>query len=289
MRAKGRNGAARGARGKVGVVARVVDRAFNDPAMSGGLFVLSLTLMAIVSNAMFLQPTSHPEPLFKTRAAEPALAPAGGPALAAARVAEPAPPAIAEIPLPRSRGARRAAAPAQDTASFQPERQVPQIVSDPDQQLAAATQRELARLGLYSGSIDGIAGSRTKAAIARYQAVGGLPVTGEPSPELLELLAAPAPPVPVGPGAETTSAYGGLDVAALERASAIALERDRYRRIQAALNKIGYGPLGVDGQAGPETISAIRRFELDNGLDISGTASDRVLARLVAIGALDST
>ncbi len=286
---EGKKDMARGARGKIGLVARVVDRAFQDPAMSGGLFVLSLTLMAIVSNAMFLQPTSHPKPLFQTRAAEPALAALRTPSPTPAPRAQPASSDIAEVPLPRGRDARTAAAPVEQATAAQPQPPVPQVVSDPYRQRAAAIQRELARLGLYSGSIDGITGSRTKAAIARYQAAGGLPVTGEPSPQLLELLATPTPRAPVRPGAEATTTYQGLDIAAIERANAVASERDRYRRIQVALNKIGYGPLGVDGQVGPETISAIRRFELDNGLDISGTASDRVLTTLVAIGALDST
>jgi peptidoglycan hydrolase-like protein with peptidoglycan-binding domain len=35
--------------------------------------------------------------------------------------------------------------------------------------------------------------------------------------------------------------------------------------IQAALNQLGYGPLTVDGQIGPATIAAIKRFAADNG------------------------
>ena len=39
-------------------------------------------------------------------------------------------------------------------------------------------QRELASLGFYAGPIDGIIGPATRAAIRRYQAKHGLPVTG---------------------------------------------------------------------------------------------------------------
>ena len=63
----------------------------------------------------------------------------------------------------------------------------------------------------------------------------------------------------------------------------------RYERVQTALNRIGYGPVTVDGTPDDETATAIRRFELDNGLPISGNAGEEVVDRLVAIGALPAT
>jgi peptidoglycan hydrolase-like protein with peptidoglycan-binding domain len=62
----------------------------------------------------------------------------------------------------------------------------------------------------------------------------------------------------------------------------------RYQQVQDALNRIGYGPLAVTGGGDEATANAIRRFELDNGLPISGKAGDRVLARLRTIGAMAS-
>jgi peptidoglycan hydrolase-like protein with peptidoglycan-binding domain len=56
--------------------------------------------------------------------------------------------------------------------------------------------------------------------------------------------------------------------------------------IQTALNRIGYGPLPVDGNAGSETLDAIRRFELDNGMPVTGQVGDALVARLYAIGAI---
>lgn len=35
--------------------------------------------------------------------------------------------------------------------------------------------------------------------------------------------------------------------------------------VQAALNALGYGPLTVDGQIGPASMSAIKKYSLDNG------------------------
>ncbi len=60
----------------------IIDRVFENPAMSGGLMVMALTATAIVSNAMFLQSGHHPDPLFMTRpsVAREAAAAASGPA-----------------------------------------------------------------------------------------------------------------------------------------------------------------------------------------------------------------
>jgi TPR repeat protein len=52
----------------------------------------------------------------------------------------------------------------------------------------ALIQQRLADLGLYEGAVDGIAGARTQAAISRYQAANGLPVTGLASAMLLQRL-----------------------------------------------------------------------------------------------------
>ena len=61
---------------------------------------------------------------------------------------------------------------------------------------------------------------------------------------------------------------------------------ETYRRVQLALNQTGYGPIPVDGRQGKETADAIRRFELDYGLPISGQPGEAVMKRLASIGAL---
>ncbi len=58
--------------------------------------------------------------------------------------------------------------------------------------------------------------------------------------------------------------------------------------VQKALNQIGYGPVPEDGVTGEATIAAIRRFELDNGLPITGAAGDTLIERLVSIGAMEA-
>jgi peptidoglycan hydrolase-like protein with peptidoglycan-binding domain len=283
-----------------GVVADLIDRVFENPASSGGLMVVALTATAIVSNAMFLQNGHHPDPLFWTRpaATRPAAKPVAvaRPAPVAAQRQQDTPPLVL-VPLPRPSPQRAAPATSQPP---QPS------AEDVAAQLTTAIQRELARLGLYQGAIDGKQGPRTSAAISAYEHAAGLAVTGLPTPALLGAMRQPLPaPMPkpraaIDNAAQTDSIAeaAALDQREQERAASIAaarqseadlLTQQNYRIVQAALNRIGYGPLAVDGQASPETADAIRRFELEYGLPIEGEATDELIKRMIAIGAIKPT
>jgi peptidoglycan hydrolase-like protein with peptidoglycan-binding domain len=306
-----------------GLVARVAERVFENPAMSGGLFVMALTATAIISNAMLLQSTRHPQPLFTTRP-EPVAA-------------------SDEVPIPRPRADQVGAIGPVAIEPPAPRSPPPELTrpappaAEPD--LLAALQKALADRGLYSGTIDGIIGSRTRTAITAYQKAVGLPVTGEPSAALLDhmrvaslppslpevatiseqppvVVAAPTaePPTPAErtiesvletpPTVAPAEPIAALPIAA-EPASPVERvvakvepppsqtlapsveERNRNLAVQRALNQIGYGPLIEDGALDAGTGDAIRRFELDNGLPLTGTAGDRVVSRLVSIGAMN--
>ncbi len=269
-----------------GAIGRLVDRVFDNPAMSGGLFVMALTASAIVSNALFLQNVRHPEPLFSTR-----------PPLTIDRHV---PPAAVPIPPHRSDETGSIAPPLPRPAPIPPA-----AVEAGDTALLREIQTVLARKGLYLGAIDGKYGELSRSAIAAYEKAEGLPVTGEPSTGLLENMKAaaaapPAPPAPVvaaiPPELPPPSAAAPVQEAALPAPQGPSpqeieaeLKRLRYERVQTALNRIGYGPVPVDGTANEETANAIQRFELDNGLPISGAAGDSVVDRLIAIGALPAT
>lgn len=62
------------------------------------------------------------------------------------------------------------------------------IVSAPDMLMVEDVQAELARRGYYAGNIDGLAGSRTRAAIVAFQQDAGLSVTGLVDQGLLDAL-----------------------------------------------------------------------------------------------------
>ena len=136
-----------------------------------------------------------------------------------------------------------------------------------DQKLVADIQRALAAQGLYNGPVDGKWGARTKTALQAFQQRIGVQATGEPSQAMLASLT-------IGNGVASTDATGSVD------------PRQRLRAVQAALNQIGYGPVKVDGALGPPTADAIRRFELDNGMPITGNAGAELVKKLQTIGAL---
>jgi len=61
---------------------------------------------------------------------------------------------------------------------------------------------------------------------------------------------------------------------------ATALADDRLRDAQAELKKQGFFYGAVDGKDGAETSAAIRRFQIRNGLKVTGTIDDETLAAL---------
>jgi peptidoglycan hydrolase-like protein with peptidoglycan-binding domain len=65
-----------------------------------------------------------------------------------------------------------------------------------------------------------------------------------------------------------------------------ALADDQFRDVQAELKKQGFFYGEVDGKEGPESSAAIRRFQIRNGLKVTGQMNDETLAALgVAKGA----
>ena len=306
------------------MVTRLAVRMIENPAMSGGIIVMALTAVAVVSNALFLQQAHHPEPWFATRPGNAAIAPGSG----EIAVPDPRPRAAhaVEPPLPRVQPA---------DAQPEPGASAPAVAPT----LIADLQRALGARGFYSGKVDGISGSRTRAAIVAYEQSQGLETTGLPSVRLLEhitlspsaapvataapdapdvsiaeLAATPAQPaeIPSVPAVEPVASEAPAGepqaaptemlsyppragtaepvVATKASTSQTAPETGLQRTlsVQKALNLIGYGPVPEDGVANEATIAAIRRFELDNGLPITGAAGDILINRLVAIGAMEA-
>ncbi|HET7715773.1 MAG TPA: peptidoglycan-binding domain-containing protein [Bauldia sp.] len=319
-----------------GLMARIVERIVDNPAMSGGLMVMALTAAAVVSNAVFLQRALHPEPWFMTRPAPVATAPGASDVV---------------VPDPRPRAGPRVMPP---EPRVQPAAAPKPAAPSPAPTLIADLQRALSERGYYRGKIDGISGSRTRAAITAYEKAEGLPVTGQPSdavldhittaslvaakpatagntPQPVTVAAAPAatpsaalemppaakpvaaalpapnesppaveellsyPPSSAGPVAPSPAVVEPQAPTATATATANPpqaslqdIGSQRTLSVQRALNLIGYGPVPEDGIAGEATTGAIRRFELDHGLPITGAAGDTVIDRLVAIGAMDA-
>ncbi|MCW5695237.1 MAG: peptidoglycan-binding protein [Bauldia sp.] len=239
-----------------GFLGRFAGRALRNPGRTLAILLIVGGTGVIGANATFFQTGEHPSPLFSTRGADE------GAASMAAVAAEEAEPVAAP----------RAAAPAEDelarlveTSTETPAAPVnrgPQV-----SQTVTEVQQLLTDLGYRPGTVDGLLGGQTGAAIEAFQRDRGMTVTGDIDASLLSALrqasASPGETVPVAPPPEV-----------------------QLRAVQTALNEAGYGPIEVNGAADADTQDAIRRFQLDNGLGVSGAVDATLIDRMIAIGAM---
>jgi peptidoglycan hydrolase-like protein with peptidoglycan-binding domain len=136
--------------------------------------------------------------------------------------------------------------------------------------LTAQIQKELLKLGLFDGPVDGIAGEKTRTAVADYRRSNGLAASGKLDQKLLDHIRLTA----------------RLTAISAESEPALALKGDdRIEKVQRGLAALGYRPGSFDGFIGKETREAIRAFERDRGWPETGEVSDPLIAELTDIGA----
>ncbi len=135
-----------------------------------------------------------------------------------------------------------------------------------------AVQRELESRGYYGiGSADGVLGLATRAAVMAYEYDHGLPLTADPTEDLLRTII--------------------LGTASSDQPTAVTLRptsnaEQVIRIIQRSLVGLGLGPIKPDGLQGETTIRAIRRFEQQQGLPETGRISGVLVARLAKLTSL---
>jgi peptidoglycan hydrolase-like protein with peptidoglycan-binding domain len=117
-----------------------------------------------------------------------------------------------------------------------------------------ATKKELQAHGYTSGELSGTMDSTTSAAIRAYQSDAGLEVTGEASEALLAHL----------------------------RRNSGKTDTQRALSIEDQLQRHGYLVGPVDGVIDMQSRQAIRTYQADVGLSVTGEADDRLLAHLQA-------
>lgn len=156
-------------------------------------------------------------------------------------------------------------------------------------------QWQLAIHGYDPGTADGVVGWQTQQAIADYQKDANLPVDGQPSAALLSHLQYTNPPVrsarmlaslrsgaapaatrqQPAPTYDPASAYGsgaaGGDLASVPISPDLLFIYTTS--VQQALQAKGYRPGIADGKLGPRTRAAIRRYQQDYGLPVTGEVS----------------
>lgn len=134
-------------------------------------------------------------------------------------------------------------------------------------EITAATQRELQARGYEPGTPDGVPGLVTRAAIMAFEHDHGLALTAEPTEALLRALQA-------GPGAISASAYAAAAKDKRQRVDLV------IRTVQQSLTGLGYAAGKASGRIGEETERAIREFEIDQGLRVTGRISGPLVAKL---------
>ncbi len=152
-------------------------------------------------------------------------------------------------------------------------------------------QWQLAIHGYDPGTSDGVVGPQTQQAIADYQRDANLPVDGQPSAALLSHLQYTNPPVrsarmlaSLGGGAAPAAtqqrpapAYGDDNGTTGGDLASVPISPDLLfiytTSVQQALQAKGYRPGIADGRLGPRTRAAIRRYQQDYGLPVTGEVS----------------
>lgn len=169
-------------RGAATAVALVLLRRPRD-TLAGAAGIAAFA--TIVINALFMQPGPHPAPIFTLKTERPPVVAVAGRESTGA---------LSVLPRPRPSDAPPAARPEPQTtapagAAAKPVAPRPLVID---------IQRELLRRGYYDGSIDGVVGSRTEAAIRDFEQAAGLAPTGEPTDAILKSIA--RAPVKAKPG-----------------------------------------------------------------------------------------
>ena len=235
---------------RLGLMARITSGISRHPWRTALSVVLAGAATAIVANAVFLQSSDHPSPFFATRD-DGAVGAATQDGIVSPNAGGEAAPADAIGRLVEVTVAG-----------------TPQLQTNAASATVVEVQQLLAAQGYDPGIVDGLFGDRTRSAIESYQTQNGLVVTGTVSDTLLASLRAttpnPASEAVILPTAET-----------------------RILAVQTALNQIGYGPVLANGQLSGQTSEAVRSFQLEYGLAITGDIDQALVARMVDIGALE--
>lgn len=247
----------------------------RHPRALGGLVAFGVIFSFVAANALWYQPRRHPAPFLATRAAAD---------LKHASNADPAENIEPGVTV------------------FRIERQSEQkpIEKPKPSELVRRIQAGLAARGLYDGPADGLTGPRTEAAILFFEQTEGMEETGMARQAILDRLDAVASAADASESdadiqTASTSAPPEDEVAALIEASeqpvaVIPAEKPPspalVMKIQKALAGMAYADVKVDGIAGEATRAAIRAFEKNYRLPVTGEPSERVLRKLQSIGAI---
>jgi peptidoglycan hydrolase-like protein with peptidoglycan-binding domain len=138
-------------------------------------------------------------------------------------------------------------------------------------QLVAEIQGALADKGFYDGTIDGVWGGMTDAALRDFAQAAGLSIRSEANGDLLRTIRASKVRAP------RVNSTSSDPIARLLAPS------KRVVAVQRALSDFGYGQVKPTGIPDPATRAAIEKFERDHRLPVTGQVSDQLVRALAAM------
>jgi len=296
-------------RGTIGWIGETIA---ENPGSAGAITAFGVAMTFFTANAVYFQDGQHPSALFATRPEAVRFVPekdaAATPASAQNKpnvtrfllqetekqTAE-RPQIPLSAPLPAKRPAVIAVEQAPEPVELAPN-------GDTD---VAGIQELLAKLGYYDGTVDGLRGPMTNAAIETYKnnvGLRGIELTDaelvtsirnnldvtaaipEPRPQPAKAAdSIPAPEPAAKPDPSPTPA------AAADTADEMQMLADRIPsaevvKVQAALRAFGNTDVAVDGIAGEQTYAAIREFQSLFRLPVTGEIDGVLLDKMRAVG-----
>lgn len=220
----------------------------ENPALVGGTTAFAVAMFFFSSNALWYQPNAHRDAFFQTRPLDAYKAPV--------------PPKIHSKLGGGKEDVFKIVKDAEPTAD--------PVVRD--------IQSALQEMAMYDGTVDGVAGPKTLAAIRAFQKRAGLEPNGKAGAPLLDAIRTASVPAPklkvVKPAAEAQELPAA---AAKSPASDIA-------RIQAALKLHGHDGIEADGIAGAKTREAIRAFQAKLKMTVTGEPDAALLQLMIKQG-----
>lgn len=256
----------------------------SNPGIAGGTTAFLVTLGFISANALWYQPHVHEGVFFSTRP-ELVFKPIKQekPALSGEKRTSVDAPIrkVNSVPVPKSQDAIAAA-----------------INGDPvlgpggDPEVAQLQQKLLA-LGFYNGTVDGISGKGTRAAIEAYRkASAELGVEAEAAvgnaDDTTASIAVPAKKPDAAPEKATVQKISASsDNTVTGDASAGGLSAPEIVRVQAGLRAFGNDKVEIDGKVSETTKAAVSEFQKLFRLPVTGEPDAKLLAKMQEIGLIN--
>ena len=157
--------------------------------------------------------------------------------------------------------------------------------------LVGTIQTRLQELGYYSGPITQVNDTATAAALKAFQKANGLKADGVAGAQTQTLLfsggavASGATPTPAPTPTPTPAPTFRVPAASVGNGST----GENARLVQQRLKDLGYYTGKVDGKFGSGSVSALKRFQSNNGLKADGVAGTTTYAVLFSWNALAAT